>query len=74
MTSLFQPIAAESVPEKDGLIHGVSAQELQMLGEECIEAKTKAYCTYGLWQRHDGYADENAKALTRYSALAHPSS
>jgi hypothetical protein len=46
MTSSFQPIAAEPVPEKDGLIHGVSAQELQVLGAECIEAKTKAYCTY----------------------------
>jgi hypothetical protein len=44
MTSSFQPIAAEAVPEKDGLIHGVSAQELQVLGAECIEAKTKAYC------------------------------
>jgi hypothetical protein len=46
MTSLFQPIAAEPVPEKDGLIHGVSALELQKLGEECVEAKTKAYCRY----------------------------
>ena len=74
MTSSFQPIAAESVPEKDGLIHGVSVQELQVLGEECIEAKTKAYCTHGVRQRHEEDADEKHQAPTRCSAWAHLSS
>lgn len=36
--------------EIDGLIHGVSAQELQALGETCFEAKTKAYCPYSLFR------------------------
>jgi hypothetical protein len=42
-TTSFQ--SAEAVADKDGLIHGVSAHELQILGEQCIEAKGKAYCT-----------------------------
>ncbi|KAF1935257.1 cytidine deaminase [Clathrospora elynae] len=40
----------EAVTEKDGLIHGVSAQELQVLGEQCFEAKGKAYCPYSLFR------------------------
>jgi cytidine deaminase len=40
----FSP--GEAVTEKDGLIHGVSAQELQVLGEQCFEARGKAYCMY----------------------------
>jgi cytidine deaminase len=38
----FSP--GEAVTEQDGLIHGVSAQELQVLGEQCFEARAKAYC------------------------------
>ncbi|KAF2133056.1 cytidine deaminase [Dothidotthia symphoricarpi CBS 119687] len=49
-TSDFTPVAAEPVSEKDGLIHGVSAQELQVLGAQCIEAKAKAYCPYSLFR------------------------
>jgi cytidine deaminase len=53
-TSSFQ--SAEAVPDKDGLIHGVSAEELQIIGEQCVEAKGKAYCTYsGFTQRHQRY-------------------
>jgi hypothetical protein len=36
--------SAEAVADKDGLIHGVSAEELQVIGEQCIEAKARAYC------------------------------
>jgi cytidine deaminase len=41
----FSP--GEAVTEQDGLIHGVSAQELQVLGEQCFDARAKAYC---MWQ------------------------
>jgi hypothetical protein len=44
MTTPIKPVPAEQVPEKDGLIHGVSAAELQSLCEKCIEAKATAYC------------------------------
>ncbi|OAL44045.1 cytidine deaminase [Pyrenochaeta sp. DS3sAY3a] len=44
----FSP--AETVPEQDGLIHGVSTQELQILGEQCFDAKTKAYAPYSLFR------------------------
>lgn len=47
-TTSFKPVAAEPVNEENGLIHGVSAQELQIIGEQCIDAKSKAYCTSGL--------------------------
>ena len=47
MTS-FKPVAAEPVNEENGLIHGVSAQELQVIGELCIDAKSKAYCMSNL--------------------------
>ncbi|KAF2831777.1 cytidine deaminase [Ophiobolus disseminans] len=47
-TTTFQ--SAEAAPDKDGLIHGVSAQELQVLGEQCIEAKGRAYCPYSLFR------------------------
>ncbi|KAI8940524.1 hypothetical protein NX059_004201 [Plenodomus lindquistii] len=40
----------EGVTETDGLIHGVSAQELQVIGEQCFEAKTRAYCPYSLFR------------------------
>ncbi|KAF2847594.1 cytidine deaminase [Plenodomus tracheiphilus IPT5] len=40
----------EGVTETNGLIHGVSAQELQVLGEQCFEAKTRAYCPYSLFR------------------------
>lgn len=43
-TTPFKPVAAEPVNEENGLIHGVSAQELQVIGEQCIDAKSKAYC------------------------------
>ncbi|KAH6638115.1 cytidine deaminase [Boeremia exigua] len=49
-TSSFKPVAAEPVNEENGLIHGVSAQELQIIGEQCIDAKTKAYCPYSLFR------------------------
>ncbi|KAH9878861.1 hypothetical protein J1614_002296 [Plenodomus biglobosus] len=47
-TPKFTP--GEGVTERDGLIHGVSAQELQVLGEQCFEAKTRAYCPYSLFR------------------------
>jgi len=40
----FSP--GEAVAEKDGLIHGVSAQELQVLGEQCFDARARAYCMF----------------------------
>jgi len=49
-TTSFKPVAAEPVNEENGLIHGVSAQELQVIGEHCIDAKTKAYCPYSLFR------------------------
>ncbi|KAG9199675.1 hypothetical protein G6514_008230 [Epicoccum nigrum] len=49
-TTSFKPVAAEPVNEENGLIHGVSAQELQVIGEQCIDAKTKAYCPYSLFR------------------------
>jgi cytidine deaminase len=47
-TISFKPVAAEPVDEQNGLIHGVSAQELQIIGGQAIDAKAKAYCTYDL--------------------------
>ncbi|KAL6703049.1 hypothetical protein ACN47E_010256 [Coniothyrium glycines] len=47
-TLTFTP--GEVVDEKNGLIHGVSTAELQALGEQCFEAKTKAYCPYSLFR------------------------
>ncbi|CAI6332097.1 unnamed protein product [Periconia digitata] len=49
-TSTFNPVPAESVPEKDGLIHGVSAAELQDIGQKCLDAKATAYCPYSLFR------------------------
>ncbi|KAJ8107606.1 hypothetical protein OPT61_g8748 [Boeremia exigua] len=49
-TTAFKPVAAEPVDEQNGLIHGVSAQELQLIGAQCIDAKTKAYCPYSLFR------------------------
>ncbi|KAF2636331.1 cytidine deaminase [Massarina eburnea CBS 473.64] len=48
-TSSFKPVPAEPVSEKDGLIHGISAAELQVLGQECLDAREKAYCPYSLF-------------------------
>ncbi|KAH8732641.1 cytidine deaminase-like protein [Phaeosphaeriaceae sp. PMI808] len=48
LTTSFQP--AEAVSKKDGLIHGLSAAELQVIGEQCIEAKAGAYCPYSLFR------------------------
>lgn len=47
-TTSFKPVAAEPVDEQNGLIHGVSAQELQIIGGQAIDAKSKAYCMYSL--------------------------
>lgn len=47
-TPSFSP--GEVLPAQDGVIHGVSAQELQVLGEHCFDAKTKAYCPYSLFR------------------------
>lgn len=45
--SYFQPIPAEEIEKtSDGLIHGVSAAELEALGWNCTEAKRTAYCMY----------------------------
>ncbi|KAF1830636.1 cytidine deaminase [Decorospora gaudefroyi] len=49
-TSIPKFSPGEAVTEKDGLIHGLSAQELQLLAEQCFEAKTKAYCPYSLFR------------------------
>lgn len=57
----FSP--GEAVTETDGLIHGVSAQELQVLGEQAFDARGRAYCKssptepwmnsgYGAWERN----------------------
>lgn len=40
----FSP--GEAVTEQDGLIHGVSAQELQVLGEQAFDARARAYCMF----------------------------
>ena len=40
----FSP--GEAVNQENGLIHGVSAQELQILGEQCFDARERAYCKY----------------------------
>jgi hypothetical protein len=52
-TTSFKPVAAEPVDEQNGLIHGVSAQELQIIGAQAIDAKAKAYCMYDptKWKR-----------------------
>ncbi|KAL5114732.1 hypothetical protein ACEQ8H_007401 [Pleosporales sp. CAS-2024a] len=42
--------SAEASADQDGLMHGVSAQELQVIGEQCMEAKSKAYCPYSLFR------------------------
>ncbi|KAF1959186.1 cytidine deaminase [Byssothecium circinans] len=49
-TSSFTPIPAEPISEKDGLIHGVSAVELQILGQKCLDARATAYCPYSLFR------------------------
>ncbi|KAJ4343023.1 hypothetical protein N0V87_000741 [Didymella glomerata] len=49
-TTSFKPVAAEPIDEQNGLIHGVSAQELQIIGAQAIDAKAKAYCPYSLFR------------------------
>ncbi|PSN63316.1 cytidine deaminase [Corynespora cassiicola Philippines] len=48
--SAFTPVAAEPVQEQDGLIYGLSATELQALGQNCIDARATAYCPYSLFR------------------------
>jgi len=44
MTTPLKPVPVEAVEEKDGLIYGLSAEELQILSTKCINAKATAYC------------------------------
>ncbi|KAF2874804.1 cytidine deaminase-like protein [Massariosphaeria phaeospora] len=44
------PATDEPVTENDGLIHGLSAVELQSLCVSCIEARATAYCPYSLFR------------------------
>lgn len=37
---------AEATYDVDGLVHGISQRELQILGEQCFEAKSRAYCMH----------------------------
>ncbi|KAF2682422.1 cytidine deaminase [Lentithecium fluviatile CBS 122367] len=50
MTTTIKPVPAEQIPEKDGLIHGLSVAELQTLCEKCVKAKATAYCPYSLFR------------------------
>ncbi len=43
-TTTLQFTPAEATKDVDGLIHGISQRELQILGEQCFEAKSRAYC------------------------------
>jgi hypothetical protein len=54
--------SAEAVADKDGLIHGVSAEELQIIGEQCIEAKARAYCTY-----HSHVANKSQRGILTWT-------
>lgn len=49
MNTKITPVPGEQVTEKDGLIHGISAVELQTLCQTAIEAKATAYCKYPAW-------------------------
>lgn len=44
MTTTIKPVPAEQVAEKDGLIHGLSSEELDLLCVKCVQAKATAYC------------------------------
>ena len=44
MSASVKPVPAETVDEKDGLIRGVSAAELQSICTACLDARDKAYC------------------------------
>ena len=62
----IQAVPAEPVPEKDGLIYGVSAAELQSLCETCMDAREKAYCEsvslpFLGWKRKGGGNNEGWK-------------
>ncbi|KAF2441981.1 cytidine deaminase, partial [Karstenula rhodostoma CBS 690.94] len=50
MSTQVKAVAAEPVPEKDGLIHGVSLAEVQALCETSLEARGRAYCPYSLFR------------------------
>ncbi|OAL07225.1 cytidine deaminase [Phaeosphaeriaceae sp. SRC1lsM3a] len=72
-TTSFQP--GEAVPEKDGLIHGVSAEELQIIGEQCIDAKTRAYCPYSLFRVGASLLlDPSITSTTSSTATTYPAS
>ncbi|KAF1969931.1 cytidine deaminase [Bimuria novae-zelandiae CBS 107.79] len=49
-TSDVKPVPAEPVPEKDGLIHGVAAAELQAICTTALDARSGAYCPYSLFR------------------------
>ncbi|KAF2187076.1 cytidine deaminase [Zopfia rhizophila CBS 207.26] len=46
---VYPPPAAVS-QESNGLVHGLSAAELQVLSAKCLEAKSTAYCPYSLFR------------------------
>lgn len=37
-------MSTQTVESKDGLVHGLTALEIQNLGQRCTEAKERAYC------------------------------
>ncbi|XP_014550724.1 hypothetical protein COCVIDRAFT_114725 [Bipolaris victoriae FI3] len=61
----FSP--GEAVNEENGLIHGVSAQELQILGEQCFDARERAYCNQVCVKEEDESGNTNTIELGPYS-------
>jgi cytidine deaminase len=64
----IKAFAAEAVDEKDGLIHGVSAAEVQVLCTTSLEARGRAYCEFPLSFRFassapkcDGHTERRAR-------------
>ncbi|KAF2800002.1 cytidine deaminase [Melanomma pulvis-pyrius CBS 109.77] len=49
-TTALKPVPVEPASEQDGLIHGLSVEELQILCTKCIDAKATAYCPYSLFR------------------------
>ncbi|KAF2463011.1 cytidine deaminase [Lindgomyces ingoldianus] len=50
-TAIPDPVATALVSsEQNGLVHGLSAAEFQILSLTCIEAKATAYCPYSLFR------------------------
>ncbi|KAF2750863.1 cytidine deaminase [Sporormia fimetaria CBS 119925] len=50
-TQAIKPVPADSVQQSDdGLIHGVSAAELQAIATTCLDARAGAYCPYSLFR------------------------